>query len=209
MPTIPRPSGSQANLTRARLQRLQTMTSALAWSLTEEQLGDIVLQQGIDLLEAKAASLSLVRPDGAIEVVAHRGYRPEVVQPFLRMTTDAVTPSSDAVRGRAAVFIGSERELSERYEHLARAATAGGTRAWAAVPMLWEDSVLGCMGLSFDQPRRFPADEREFLAAIAQQCALALMRISHFSIERLLAHMTPDELLELRRAIDQRLRGDG
>lgn len=209
MPTQPFPSGSQANLTRARLHRLQTMTSALAWSLTEEQLGDIVLQQGIDLLEATAASLSLVRPDGAIEVVAHRGYPTEAVQPFLRMTTESVTPITDAVRGRTAVFIGSDRELAERYEHLTRAATAGGTRAWAAVPMLWEDSVLGCMGLSFGAPRRFTTDEREFLAAIAQQCALALMRISHFSIGRLLAQMTPDELLELRREIDQRLRGDG
>lgn len=201
-----RAQGPEARLTHERLQRLQAMTSALSVGLTQEQIGEIVLQRGLDLMGFSAASLTLVQPDGELEVIAHRGFRPGLVEAFVRMSPDARTPLADAARTRNPVFIGSRAAFEAAYPEMTAQMRLGHNHAWAAVPMLWEDRTLGCLGLSFAQPRGFVSDEREFLLAIAQQCALALMRISHFSIRQLLTEMTPDELLELRRAIDARLR---
>lgn len=206
MPIPTRSPGPEPRLTYERLQRLQAMTAALSSGTTQEQVGEIVLQRGLDLLEFAAASLSLLRPDGHLEVFAHRGYPASVVASFERMTPDARTPLADAVRTREAVLLGSREAIAAAYPHLNAAVIASGHHALAAVPMSWEDGVLGGVGLSFARPRSFSEDERDFLQAVAQQCAMALMRITHFSLSRLLAEMTADELLELRRAIDVQLR---
>lgn len=205
MPT--RLPGPEPRLTYERLLRLQAMTAALSSGMTQEQIGEIVLQRGLDLLEFSAASVSLLRPDGTLEVFAHRGYAANVVAAFGKMAPDAGTPLVDAVRTRAPVFLRSREVIEATYPRLTEHVRASGNHAMAAVPMLWEDGVLGGIGLSFAEPRSFLEDERDFLLAVAQQCAMALMRITHFSIHRILGEMTPDELLELRRAIDVQLRG--
>lgn len=206
MPSSPRTPGPEPQLTYERLQRLQAMTAALSSGISQEQIGEIVLQRGLDLLEFSAASLSLLRPDGTLEVFAHRGYPAALIESFGRMPADAETPLVDAVRTRKPVLLRSREAIAAAYPRLVEATRASGNHALAAVPMLWEDGVLGGIGLSFAQPRSFLEDERDFLLAVAQQCAMALMRITHFSLARLLGEMTPDELLELRRAIDVQLR---
>ena len=207
MPNLPRTPAPEPRLTYERLQRLQAMTAALSSGISQEQIGEIVLQRGLDLLEFSAASLSLQRPDGTLEIFAHRGYPARLIEPYERMAPDAGTPLVDAVRTREPVFLRSREAISDAYPRLTEAVRVSGNHALAAVPMLWEDGVLGAIGLSFAQPRSFLEDERDFLMAVAQQCAMALMRITHFSLARLLGEMKADERLELRRAIDAQLRG--
>lgn len=201
-----RPSDSEARLTYERLRRLQAMTAALSWSMTREQIGQVVLQSGLDALEVRAAGLSLQEPDGALVMFAHTGYRSEQLRHHERIDADARHPLHDAIRHRAPLFFGDRGEIEVRYPHLKEVVRLDDDHAWAAIPMFWDGAPLGSMGLSFAQPRVFAEDDRDFLVAVAQQCAGALMRISHFSLPQLLREMTPDELLELRRAIDRRLR---
>src|SRR5687767_14192992 len=117
MPLPPRAPGPEPRLTYERLQRLQAMTAALSSGITQEQIGEIVLQRGLDLLEFSAASLSLLRPDDALEVFAHRGYPASVVATFERMAPGARTPLADAVRTREPVLLRSREAISAAYPH--------------------------------------------------------------------------------------------
>jgi PAS domain S-box-containing protein len=49
-------------------------------------------------------------------------------------------------------------------------------RAAAAIPLRAEGSVLGAMGLSFPQPRTFPAADREYVLALAELAAQGMAR---------------------------------
>ena len=71
-----------------------------------------------------------------------------------------------------------------RYPELAtfRASYKGG--AVAAIPMFLRDRPVGGIGFVFPGPRTFPPEDREFLLALARECAQALERARLFQKSR-------------------------
>jgi GAF domain-containing protein len=65
-------------------------------------------------------------------------------------------------------------------------AAAEGDSAWAAIPLV-ADRSRGALGLRFESARPFDDEEREFLHAVARQCAQALERARLFEAQRTLA----------------------
>jgi GAF domain-containing protein len=66
-----------------------------------------------------------------------------------------------------------------RYPRLAGLAEDYGARA--GLPLRAGEHSLGCLWLSFPDKRRFPQEERDFLAALAQLCSQALERARLFA----------------------------
>lgn len=197
----------QVRLTYDRLQRLQALTSSLSWGLTDEAIGRVVLDVGLELLQVKAANLSRITPEGGLRMFAHHGYPPEAIAGFEYMPPDAAIPNAQAVRERAPIFLRSREEIDQQFPNLSEVARAFGDHAWAAIPLMWEDRPIGAMGLSFGQPRSFLEDERDFLTAVAQQCAIALERSLFLAPEQVVARLPAEQLRELRALIDRRLGG--
>ena len=197
----------RARLTYDRLQRLQAMTAALARSLSPEQLGRVVLREGLQLLEASGANLSRLRPDGSLEIFAMTGGTGGELAAYRVMGPDERSPNTDAVRTRSAVYLRSRAAIASMYPHLLGLAEAVGEHAWAAIPLVFEGRVLGNMGIGFAVPRGFPDDEQDFLRAVAQQCAMSLAR-SEMQVGSLLRQLSRDELQGLQRQIDALLADD-
>ncbi len=170
-------SGTQAASDRLadRLRRFQSVTAALADAATIDEIGAVVVRQGVELLDAASGLVGIVA-GGQVEVVAAAG-RPAGVAlqehpGRRRFPLDAPVPLAEAAREGTAIFLGSRQELRERYP----AAPRGGDESIAAVALLAHGRVVGVLGLSFQEPHVIGPEERRFLFALAELCAQAVER---------------------------------
>jgi len=169
----------------ARMRALQTVTSALSNALTPEQVAMIVVQQGTVVLGARAGFVAVLNArDSRLEVIAHHGHSSALVESIRRFKLTDRTPVVDAVRERQAQWYESPEEMAEAYSGM-RISMNALDNAWADIPLMVENRVLGAIGLSFSRPRHFSADDKAFMNAMAQQCAQALERAHLFEAEQL------------------------
>ncbi len=158
----------------ARLERLQKITAALTAPLTPAQVAQVVVEQGIGGLAATGGSVALLEETGQfLEIAQATGYSPRVLETWRRFPLDLLTPISDAVRTRQAVIVESAGESQRRYPNLAGQLTSD---SYAAIPLDVEGRSFGALGLTFKPGYRLDQDERNFLLALAGQCAQALER---------------------------------
>src|SRR5207244_2878682 len=84
---------------RARTERLQAVTAALARALTAAEVYDVLLREGLVAAGAAAAVVGTASADGrSIELQAHAGYPEGRLDAWQRFPLDAELPLSDAVR---------------------------------------------------------------------------------------------------------------
>jgi len=171
-------SRQAAERSAIRITRLQEVTAALATALTPAQVAEIIVGQSMATLGAYAGGLVLLNESGnELEIVNAGGYPPEMLEHFKRFPLAAPTPLGDAVRTCEPVLIESRADWVVRYPQVAQSYLHERTRANAAVPLLGTDGqALGGLGLSFDTPRTFDANDQSFLRTLGQQCAQALQR---------------------------------
>src|SRR5690606_3267809 len=133
--------------------------------------------QGIRALGATAGSLSLLSEDGsALEMAGSIGYPPGSMDRWRRFPLDSPVPLTDAVRLAEPVYLNDPEERLRRYPALSAVRATRETRASACVPLLTGGRAVGVLGLSFDQAGVVSAEDREFIEALARQCAQALER---------------------------------
>jgi signal transduction histidine kinase len=174
----------------ARTERLQRLSDDLATSLTRGQVARLVLTQSVEGIGAGGGGVLLRTPDGALELLDVVG--DEVRRRVARLPADDRSPAGEAVRSARPVFVESPAAWGARgYRRRAGGAhadgdvdTAGAAEAWAAIPLVLDDRVLGVLTLGFPEPRVIDESERAFLLAHARQCALALERARLFDAER-------------------------
>ena len=160
-----------------RIARLQELTAGLAELWERKAVADFVLGTGAASLGAITGSLCLLTPGGdELEIAAHNGYPPELVEKWSRFPLDSHLPASDAVRTGEAVYLESPTERDRRYPAL-KSAPMVEAQAYAIVPLAAGDArPLGALAVGFAEPRPFSPDDRDFLEALAGQCAIALER---------------------------------
>ncbi|GAC1630366.1 MAG: hypothetical protein NVS4B2_13430 [Chloroflexota bacterium] len=157
-----------------RIARLQAMTAALSDAITPPHAGDVVLRHGLPAVGATAGTVALLRDEGeAMEIIAHRGYQDDHVEPFRRFSVDLPVPMADAVRTRLPVFLESPDVWNTYYPDVELHTVTGGQAA-AAIPLFAGNRVIGALGLSFAAVRDFQEEDRSYMIALAHQCAQSL-----------------------------------
>ncbi|HEX8851595.1 MAG TPA: ATP-binding protein [Gemmatimonadaceae bacterium] len=169
----------------AHLARLQVLTAMLASAATRLQVGDVVMREGVSALGAYAGVVALFTADRSeLELLASIGYPPAACMGAgRRWPADAAIPMAEAARTGQAVFVSSPEEWGTRYLG-GHTPTGSESKAWAALPIVIEGTPQGALLWSYSAPREFPDDERELMAAIAQQCTQALERARLHESER-------------------------
>ncbi len=166
----------------ARMTRLQAVTAALSQSLTTDEIAEVILNQGLEALDALAGSVYLLR-DTELEVVRAVGYSQSLMDAWRRISPDSSVPIADAVRTGRPVWLSSEEERAALYPEIATVATRP-TGSWAAIPLLLNERVIGALGLSFAFPQAFTEDDKAFIMGLAQQCVQALERARLYEMVR-------------------------
>ena len=170
----------------------QTMTSTF-------NLQDIltrISQTVSTLLQAQAMSLMLLSPDGrTLSPVAGYNLSDEALQVVetIRTRQDG-SPSLIAVREKRPVAI-PDLSTNTLYAPWLRTVQGRGYRSFLAIPLIAQDSALGCMNLYLTERHEFDADEIQLLSTFASQAAISIENARLFEETRQLA--ITDELTGL------------
>ncbi|HEV2439052.1 MAG TPA: SpoIIE family protein phosphatase [bacterium] len=187
------------------LARLQDVTAALAGALTPGQIAEVIVDQSISAVGARAGSLSITRDGGrTLELVRAVGYPDDFTTQWTRITTDMRPAAAEALRRGTAIFFPSAEAMAAALHQ-----PAGGPfavlpypGARAIVPLRGPRGTLGVLSFAFPGPRGFSDEDRAFIGTLGDQCAQALDRAAqyeraHHVAETLQRALLPPALPEL------------
>ena len=160
-----------------RTMRLQHVTGLLAGALTEQEVADIVVAEGLPALDADDGVVYLLSRDGLnLEHAASVGVPVARTAEFRVFPVAAPLPLSDAVRTGRSIVLETRDDVVTRYPALREANARAHTHSWIAIPLLAGDRTLGGMALGFGTERRFTDADRAFAETLARLCGQALLR---------------------------------
>lgn len=180
--SIERSSGEREQMLSTLLSRVQKLASAFAAATTSDEVGDAVVGVGLEALGARSGALALLSDDGTrLEIVRSAGYREELMGEWRSFALADPVPMSDSVRNRELILLESRADRDLNYPIFAGSPTPN--NAFACVPLVVEERVLGGLAFSFSEERPFEEMERSFLLSIGQLTAQALERARLYESE--------------------------
>ncbi len=184
-----------------RIIRLQSVTSALLKALTPNEVAQIIASQGAAMFGATTGTLALLDDAGKMLTVVGSDvfFGPGAKDPWFTLPIESSVPTAEVARCCIPIWIESPQSWIVRYPHLAGELDTGDHKAWAIVPLMFEDHVLGVMSLMYAVPHTFKPEDREFILALAQQCAQAVQRARLYEAAQQ-AHAGAEEAVQLRNA---------
>ena len=170
---------------RQRIERLQSVTAALAQAMDVQQVGDLLLERGLEALDARAGVVMRpVESSGTIDLVSSVNFPGELAARMKNAPADADLPLAYVLRTGEPLFIESRQELFARFPLMEKMGLPVQPRAFVALPIKLDNRVLAAAGFVFASEVSFDAGTRDYAMAIAGQCALALERAFLFARER-------------------------
>ncbi|MCW5312498.1 PAS domain S-box protein [Nostoc sp. KVJ3] len=164
---------------------LQRITAALSEALTPQEVADVVVNQGIAVLEATGGSVVLLdEGDNTLKVVQAIGYPQTLVNTWATFPITSPNQIAETVRTGQPIFLENLAAMIARYPDLANIVTVMGNNAWASIPLIAEGKVIGALGLSFTTGQIFNEEDRGFMLTLGQQCAQAIARAQLYEAEK-------------------------
>jgi PAS domain S-box-containing protein len=170
--------------TERHRERLQAVSAALSEAVGPEDVVNAVLNDGFTAVEADAAVVALREPgEERLHLLGLRGYSEEVAARMEEITLDAPLPLAEALRTGRAIWIDEQGEAQRRYPEAARFELERAA-ALAMLPLVVRGRTIGALGLRFRRAKRVEPEDRDFMVALAHQCAQALERARLYAAER-------------------------
>ncbi|HLZ68946.1 MAG TPA: ATP-binding protein [Dehalococcoidia bacterium] len=170
---------------RSQAVRLQAITAALSEALTPVQVAEVMVEQGVAATDAVAGTLALLdEARDTVEIVGAGGYAAPLVKHWQRFPLSTAAPLAEAIRSAKPYLVASAAEGRSRGLMPDAVWPDGRTGALAAVPLIVDGVTIGAIGLSYERTRSFDGADEAFLAALAQQFALALLRARLYQAQR-------------------------
>jgi signal transduction histidine kinase len=146
---------------------------------------EVIAQAAVGAMGAQSSGVVEITPDGREFVLVHSvGLGEGVRGEFERFPVSLPLPTADVARTRQPVLLGNPEEWKARYPTPPRRdGKPAADGAWAVLPLRSGEQLFGVLTLSFEKSRIFSTGEREFLMALANQCAQALERARLFETE--------------------------
>jgi serine phosphatase RsbU (regulator of sigma subunit)/anti-sigma regulatory factor (Ser/Thr protein kinase) len=176
-----RAAQEQAARQAERTRRLQQMTAALSQAATPFEVGEACLEHSMAATEAAAGMIGFARPHGDVELISAKGYQDEELAGWQTFPVASALPLAVALDTREPVWALSE-ETVRPFKRLR--AELGGHTAWIALPLHAGSDMRGALQLAFQEPPELSGEDREWLHALASQCAQAFERSRLFDEER-------------------------
>ncbi|MBK8026958.1 MAG: PAS domain S-box protein [Chloroflexi bacterium] len=168
----------ERKLSEQRANLLHAFAAALSTALTVQDVVHAFISRGIERLDTTRGVVALLSADKTtIGVIGATGYSGHVIEKWRNIPVDHPTaPIAAAVRKKAPQWIGSPEERGEMAPITQGLSSAEEHSAWAALPLIVNEEVIGVIGLGFPTRKAFDESERAFLSTLADHCAQALDR---------------------------------
>lgn len=178
-----------------RMNRLHFVTAALSEALTPEDVAQVVVGTGRASLSASGGCVAVVEIDEeaqsagraearVLRIVRAIGYPDEAVKRWQRLSLDTELPLSQVARSGMPLWLSGRETIAASYPEVGSVQEQTGNHALCVVPLRVDGRVLGVLGLSFDRPMTLSDADREYVLALAHQCAQALERARLFEAQR-------------------------
>ncbi len=176
--TAEREARTQAERLALRLASLQRLTAALSEAASPQQVADVIIRQGLDLFGTPLVSLALLTEnEQTLEFQQLSTLPDDVVHAVQSILVTDPLPLSDAVRTQQIVWLPNLQEYHLHYPHLVpNVQLKTGIQAVACLSLNVKGRKFGGMSISFTQAQTFSEDEKNFIMAMVEQCALAMDR---------------------------------
>lgn len=158
-----------------RTTRLHAVAASLGRAATAQDVAQVIVDAGVDSVGAIAGAVA-VREGDALEVLAARGFSPDVAARWHTIPLDVRWPMVDVVDGANLMLIGSLEERDRLYPAGLPTYDAVQARASATIPLRTEAGVLGAFALMFGEERTFTQQDERFFVTLGELCAQALER---------------------------------
>jgi signal transduction histidine kinase len=192
-------SAKTSTSVEARSTRLLALMTALTERETVEDVCNVVLGAGLEVVKAASGFIAVV--DGPqLRVVATCGYDPGTRARLRGLSMNDDVPVTRSIRLARPVYLRSVDERHQLYpDPYAQYGDVDANRAHAALPLVHDGVAIGALGLSFAAPRAFGAADRIFTLLLAQAAAAALHRASHVDDAR--SHLTAERRRQAREEV--------
>src|SRR5713226_3511593 len=165
----------QAEVRAERLKTLSTLTGLMTSAAGSRQVCQAVARAATTLLGAASTRVAVADPVARV-LRTEGGFSldPQVEQV---VTEVPAVPYGRGLTGRIVESrtpeyipdIGSAPQLLNR-----RLATVAGLRGFAGLPLIADDQIVGVLAIFFGERRSFTSEERELMALLADQAAIAI-----------------------------------
>jgi PAS domain S-box-containing protein len=176
-----------ANVSKHRLDALATVATALANAHTRSEVGRVVVEEGMRVVEADTCTLYMLDSSGeTLELIGDRGVLPEVIERIKRISKSSETDATfETLASGKSLWAETVTEYTAMFPGLAPTKTDGKrARAFWSMPLIVEEHAVGLLGMGFFEERSFAPDERAFIETFVRQCAQALVRATRLESER-------------------------
>lgn len=164
-----------------RADGLQRVTALLTKAQTKKRAANIILNEGLSILDAANGEIDLLNEDDTFYVFAHKGYPKTFVDewPTLPHTIPKNTPLliTEVISNKKPLFIKNIDKLPAKYELGKSFFTATGTHSAALLPLLMKNKLIGVLVFTFKIPQAFARQEKIFMRTLTNQCAQTFERI--------------------------------
>ena len=167
-------SGFHAPADADALRRLVRVTAELSGATTLDAVVDIAVAHVADAVGAAVSTLMLVEGDELV-VAGQVGVADEKIRRWTRIPIDDANPASEAVRTRLPVVAATAEQVRARYPRMAQDTPT--RRSVVCLPIAAGTTVLGALGLTFDDNWQPGDEELQFLTALADSCAQTIDRV--------------------------------
>jgi PAS domain S-box-containing protein len=170
-----------------KVERLQKIAIELSAAKSPREIAQVAIDETLVTINASAGCVMRMNSDKThLELLSGRGYPPEVMKKWEKLTLDAPIPLVDAVKRKKMVIVSTEQEMRALYPNICPLPGHKFERkSIAALPLISEGEVIGCISFSFNYEQEFTQERLGFMTILAEQCALGLERARLFEAERM------------------------
>ncbi|MCU1485777.1 MAG: peptidylprolyl isomerase [Actinomycetia bacterium] len=199
--TTARRTEAERGAASRRATRLGQVAAALAEARREADVTGVVLEHAMAALDARGGSISLFEPDGERLRLAVATWPDQDIPAAIVDDPTIDRPTLRAARDLVPVFLADREEFRAEFPTVAELIVGVGDEALASVPLLVHGQCLGALSLTWEVARSFSAEDRQFLAALADTCAQAIERArlqerEHRVAETLQLALLPERLAD-------------
>ncbi|GAA3579449.1 SpoIIE family protein phosphatase [Nonomuraea rosea] len=167
------------------------MAAALTRALNVREIVELVADHVMPVFKVQAMAI-LIAEGRRMKIVGSHGYESEVLDRFDGLPLTSDTPAEHVLRTREPAFFADFDEMRQAHPDVMHRDEMA---AWAFLPLMVSDEIVGTFVLAFGQPHVFTAEECASLTALAGLTAQALDRALLYDTKDRLAHSLQETLL--------------
>ncbi|MBF0328075.1 MAG: GAF domain-containing protein [Nitrospirae bacterium] len=163
------------------LESYQNICKAISSSISLDEVLNLVVTNVVKVMSVKASMLRLLNKETQkLEVAAHYGLSDKYVN---KGPVDYDKSIEDAMTGKAVSVYDITSDTDAKYREEAE---SEGIRSILSIPVRFKKEVIGILRMYTSEPVKYKDEDLKFMAAIAEQSAIAIVNARTF--EKTVSH---------------------